>query len=68
MSRPRKPCRYCGHDHPSSKCRSRPPSDAPLETPSHNGVYQGTIKPREIPAGVSGDWKMPNLSEGRRGD
>lgn len=44
-------CLKCGGDHLSSDCE-RIKSKAPLETPSHNGPYQGTAKVREVPYGI----------------
>lgn len=47
-------CVYCGGKHPSADCEPEEVTKVPLETPSHNGPYQGTIPVRTIPYGVSG--------------
>lgn len=47
-------CHKCGGAHPSHQCEAGQTSDLPLETPSSNGPYRGTLPVREIPYGVSG--------------
>ena len=48
-------CVKCGGRHLASDCPGKSgPSEAPLETPSHNGPYQGTLPVRVIPPGVFG--------------
>ena len=49
-------CRFCGELHAWFNCHKMKPSDAPLETPSHNGEYQGDkSKIRVLAPGVSGE-------------
>ena len=45
-------CIHCGGPHAGPDCPRSKASSAPLETPSHNGLYRGTIKVRELPPGV----------------
>lgn len=47
-------CPICDGRHGEGQCRSieAPISKAPLETPSHNGEWKGTLPVRVIPAGV----------------
>lgn len=46
-------CSRCGGPHPTAGCDTKPKkSNAPLETPSHNGIYQGTIPVRTLPPGA----------------
>ena len=47
-------CFTCGGTHMSGDCQQKK-SMAPLETPSHNGLYAGPCKVREIPSGVFGE-------------
>jgi len=47
-------CVRCGGNHPLAMHNAiMQPSMAPLETPSHNGPYQGTVPVREVAPGVS---------------
>lgn len=47
-------CSRCGEfGHTVKDCSKS--LNAPLEVPSHNGVYAGTIAPRTIPPGVCGE-------------
>lgn len=49
-------CLYCGGNHPTGMhdyLRKPPEERLPIETPPHNGEYQGTVPVRVIPPGVS---------------
>lgn len=49
-------CRFCGELHSWQQCPTLKPSDAPLETPSHNGEYLGDkTKIRVLAPGISGE-------------
>ena len=54
-------CIKCSGNHPTHLCEFlNKPSQAPLETPSHNGPYLGTVPVRELAPGVSGsEWTNP---------
>ena len=47
-------CIKCGGGHPSHLCEAKKNSGLPLETPSHNGPYQGTLEVRVVPSGYHG--------------
>ena len=48
-------CVKCGGSHPAKACvRRQAGPDLPLETPSHNGQYRGTVAVRTIPPAVFG--------------
>lgn len=51
-------CAQCDGHHPTAYCRVFDPapvtSHTPLETPSHNGPWQGRMRVREVAPGVSG--------------
>jgi len=48
-------CMRCGGRHLVAQCYlNRQKSDAPLETPSHNGAWRGSLPVRVIPTGVMG--------------
>lgn len=46
-------CMRCGGDHPAASCYlNQRRSDAPLETPSHNGPWRGRLSVRVVPSGL----------------
>lgn len=56
--RDRKPlyCTTCGGAHMQNECEGRKKNSGfPLETPSHNGEYRGTIPVRIIPPGITSE-------------
>ena len=52
-------CHHCGGRHLGSECPRRPISKAPLEVPSHNGAYRGTLPVRTIPPATEGEDLKP---------
>lgn len=44
-------CIHCGGTHTGPNCPQIKKSNAPLETPSHNGPYRGMLPVRVLPPG-----------------
>jgi hypothetical protein len=56
-------CVYCGGNHMAGDhAKIMAGSKAPLETPSHNGIYRGTVEVRQVAPGASGDLTAPYLA------
>lgn len=62
------PCPCCFGRHRIEQCphEDAPASNAIIEVPSHNGIYQGSVPVRVLPQGVSGSKEFVPITWGNK--